>query len=224
MPKLWTLRKTNHTMTLLATLGLTPDKVSALLNNTQTRSARQVKNVEAGSYQMFTHDEVKRMREQRAAGEKVETLANAFGCSKVHVSKIVCGEYYAKAPGPLTGKKQRQTKVTPELRQQIIDAAKAKPKPSMRSLERRFRMDDARIKKILRNDVLGRSLLRKLTNRQVEEIRAFLLAGWKPNAIGRRYRISGKTIERIRDGESYQDVLKLSHCESKRLVATLTQG
>lgn len=211
-------------MTLLATLGLTPVKVASLLNNTQTRSARQVKNVEVSSRQMFTHDEVRKMREQRAAGEKVETLAKRFNCSKVHVSKIVCGEYYAKAPGPLTGKKQRQTKVTPELRQRIIEAANAKPKPSMRSLERRFRMDDSRIKKILRNEVLGRSHMRKLNNRQVEEIRAFLFAGWRPNAIGRRYKISGKSIERIRDGEAYNDVLKLSACESKRLVATLTQG
>jgi len=108
---------------------------------------------ESNPVAVLTEAKVHAMRERWASGGVTQTrLAKAFGVSQALVAKIVCGEAWAHAGGPITPKRQRRPELTSDQAQRIRSdfAACAGRRGAQQDIAKRFNTSPQVINQILR--------------------------------------------------------------------------
>jgi hypothetical protein len=160
-----------------ATFGLTPERVAQLINTSAAQTAKVAPKSQSRATQAyFTNDEVEDIRIARSLGKSVKRLANEWTAGITTISKITTGQSYKDAPGPIQSPKVRRLYVSEPLKEQIVRAWQQHPKPTMRALCKRFRMDKKRIKSFIAN-------AEKVSERDSKRVQELKSKGKRPSQI-----------------------------------------
>lgn len=138
-------------------IGLTLDQVRAAMRSMGSGTVRQVETVpksttrkRRGPYKpSLSDDEVRQIREARAAKVPTKILAEKWDRSVSMISEICNGRNHKDAPGPILKPKMRRNTLTDADILAVLEAKKANPRASTKAIGVLLHMSRKRVADIL---------------------------------------------------------------------------
>lgn len=187
---------------LAAEYGISQNTVSSLVLGRTRRSAGG--KLSPGTAQKLTVDDVRRIRDDLAAGLSREVLAQNFGVSHQMISHIAAGRAFADVTGPLVGASRAVSPpLTSDQVEDILD--RVHDGQDRQLVAEAFAVSLSTVNAVMTGRIAGKGADegRRFSREQIRSIRTEFRDGARQGDLAKQYSTEQQTISRIVLGLMY---------------------